>query len=248
MKDLKLQLQVDNISNVLDEFIDSEAFHYNECYPLIFGEPVCEGLFRSYGHELLIKRLNKDFGEYIDEILIVNNADKIKSLVLTMNDNFFNGVGTFETPFDAGPFETILNIFGWYLSKRDKNTIYLEPKYSDDITKKVYNADYVFHVTSKSKLDSIVKNGLMPKEGNKNRYYTHRIYLLYGNISDYDSIKKTALTIAKNRKIFRPVLIKINIKNSDMNFYIDPNAGKNYIYTYNYIKPECIVSYEQIGV
>ena len=70
MKDLKLQLQIDNIGNALDEFIDSEAFHYNECYPLIFDEPICEGLFRSYGHELLIKRLNKDFGEYIDEILI----------------------------------------------------------------------------------------------------------------------------------------------------------------------------------
>lgn len=249
MKDLRLQLQLEIIENNIDEFIDSEAIHYNECYPLVFDNHICEGLIRSYSHELLIKRLSKDFGEFIKEIEIINNADKIKSIVITMTDEFFNSdLGKFESPYDAGPFETILNIFGWYLSNRNNNEIYLEPKYSDEITDNVYKADYVFHVTSRSKLDSILKKGIMPKEGNKNRYYSHRIYLMYGYDNEYDDVKKMSLTIARNRRIFRPVLLKIDIKQSDMNFYIDPNAGKNCIYTYDYIKPEQIVSYEQIGI
>mgnify|MGYP003293309469 CR=1 FL=1 len=123
MKDLRTQLQLETIENNIDEFIDSEAIHYNECYPLVFDNDICKGLIRSYGHELLIKRLSKDFGEFIKEIEIINNADKIKSIVITMTDEFFNSdLGKFESPYDAGPFETILNIFGWYLSNRNNKT------------------------------------------------------------------------------------------------------------------------------
>ena len=203
MKDLKLVLSLENIEKNINEFIDSEAFHYNECYPLVFDDPIYEGLIRSYGHELLIKRLCKDYGDYIEEIEIINNADNIKSLELKMKDEFFDsGLGRFENEYDAGPFETILNIFGWYISKRINNIIYIEPKYSDDVTDKVYKADYVFHVTFASKLKSILKNGLNPKQ-TENRYYSHRIYLTYGDEKDYESIKEYSKSLAKLKRINR---------------------------------------------
>ena len=40
MKDLRLQLQLEIIENNIDEFIDSEAINYNECYPLVFDNHV----------------------------------------------------------------------------------------------------------------------------------------------------------------------------------------------------------------
>lgn len=209
MKELKEKLLIESIEKSFNDFIDSDALYYDNCYPIDYDNDIREGLIRSYGHDLLIKRLCKDYGDYIDEILIINNADKNKSIELTMKSEFFDGgIGRFESPYDSGPFETILNLYRFYLSKRTDNKIYLEPMYSDEVTDKVYKSKYLYHVTHMSRLDSILKNGLNPKQA-KNRYYSHRIYLMYSD--EYDIIKNEAKKLAKYRRVHRPILLKIDI-------------------------------------
>lgn len=249
MKELKEKILIESIEKSFDDFIDSDALYYDNCYPLDYDHDIREGLIRSYGHDMLIKRLCKNYDGYIDTILIIDNANKNKSIELTMKPEFFDsGVGKFESPYDSGPFETILNLYGFYLSKRTDNKIYLEPMYSDEMTDKVYKSEYLYHVTHKSRLDSILKTGLNPRQA-KNRYYSHRIYLMYADEIEYDNVKDEAKKLAKYKRINRPMLLKIDIsKCNNMRFYIDPNAGGRCIYTYDCIKPEWIVDYEQIGI
>lgn len=247
MVNLKESLLIEQLSKKLLEFCDSALFDtiykYGSSYPIEFDNYIYEGLIRSYGHNMLIKQLIKVFCSddeefnYLTDIEIIDSKSSSNSLKLTFKPSFFSGkITDFESPYFVGPLNNILNLYGYYVSKKDNTTLYVEPRYSEEITNDIYKYDYIYHVTDQKYLDKILKNGLNPKNNKKgSRNYSKRIYFGYGSFED---VIKTSKQIAYDRKLVRPVLLKIKLdKSNKKSFYIDPNIGKDAIYTYDCIKP-----------
>lgn len=250
MINLKETIVLEQLSEKLSEFSDSALFDsihkYDASYPNIFDDIVCEGLIRSYGHKLLVKQLIKLFCSedeefnYLKDIEIIDSKSSSNSLKLIFKSSFFDGkITDLESSYNIGPLKDTLNLYGYYISKISNNEIYVEPRYSEDITDNIYKYDYIYHVTDYKYLDKIFKNGLNPKNNKKgSRKYSKRIYFGYGNFED---VVKSSKRIAYDRKLVRPVLLKIKLdKSNKKNFYIDPNLGEGAIYTYDCIQPNNI--------
>lgn len=256
MKNLKDTLLIEQISNTLSEFVDSILFssinNNGVSFPKIFDESLYEGLIKSYGHEMLIKKLCKTFCDndeqfdYLKEIEIINSNNSNNSLKLTFRPDFFKGkLSDLESPYEVGPLNEILNLYGFYISSKKDNTLYVEPRFSEDLTNKIYEYNYIYHVTEYERLQKILKTGLNPKNSTKgSRKYSKRIYFSYGNIDD---VVKQSKQIAKDRKLVKPLLLQIKLnKNSKHTFYIDPNIGEGAIYTYDCIHPKDISILEDV--
>lgn len=250
MINLKETILLEHLSGKLSEFSDSALFDsihkYDASYPNIFDDVICEGLIRSYGHKLLIKQLIKLFCSddeafnYLTDIEIIDSKSSSNSLKLTFKPSFFNnGLTDLESAYNIGPLKDTLNLYGYYISKKTDNTLYIEPRYSEDITDDIYKYNYIYHVTDYKHIDKILKKGLNPKNNKKgSRKYSKRIYFGYG---DFNDVVNSSKRIAYDRKLVRPVLLRISLdKSNKKNFYIDPNIGKGAIYTYDCIQPNDI--------
>lgn len=123
------------------------------------------------------------------------------------------------------------------ISKYDLISIYYESKY-DRIVKN--NPTELYHVYNKNIKDKIIKNGLIPKNKNKDTYHPERIYFVY-TIEDALNLKR--IFEKKHNQESEILKIFINKKN---NFYEDPRGGYDMfgkfrcIYTYDNISPKNI--------
>lgn len=137
----------------------------------------------------------------------------------------------------------ILEFFNYYITliyKFDNIVrIQIEPKYTElvnDIIKK--NGNIVYHVTSKDTLPEILRKGLRPKIGSTYRYFTERLFVICNN----PNIKRSIINVIKDKELFNNyVILKIDLKNRNINFWWDDASKNNYdMYTMQSIPPKMI--------
>lgn len=167
--------------------------------------------------------------ELLENNKIFNDYDSFVKYFLTKNTNCVNIVVEFI------PNKIIKDA---YLN--DKNIVILD----------VYNYDYIYHLTDKKYVNKILKNGLIPKSGNKLGYNPEVIHLLK-YLTDPGVICKIIevngeykLKVDPKLKLENPVLLKINTKmlnGTGVIFLNDPGCNAdNAIITYNQITPLAI--------
>lgn len=167
--------------------------------------------------------------ELLENNKIFNDYDSFVKYFLTKNTNCVNIVVEFI------PNKIIKDA---YLN--DKNIVILD----------VYNYDYIYHLTDKKYVNKILKNGLIPKSGNKLGHNPEVVHLLKyltdpgvicKIVKDDDKYK---LKVDPKLKLENPVLLKIRIEmlnGTGVVFLNDPGCNAdNAIITYNQITPLAI--------
>lgn len=113
--------------------------------------------------------------------------------------------------------------------------LYLQAKYDQQFDESTI--DFLYHITSESKLEKIKKLGLVPKTSNPTSNYPDRIYFAL-TYSD-------ALTLAfefKKMYFKETSLFILKIKpDKNIKFFKDPHFLKSGVYTYQNIKPQSII-------
>jgi hypothetical protein len=124
-----------------------------------------------------------------------------------------------------------------YVERGKDWVIYIfEPYVSQNLYNETKNLDYV-HITKESNIESIKKNGLIPKHENKQYKYPDRVYLFIANKP------KTALKIfARDNGLFQDNRTKViyidgNKLGTERRIYGDPFEENAYC-TYQPIKPD----------
>lgn len=95
-------------------------------------------------------------------------------------------------------FMKLVEFFNYYItviSLQSNFEIYLEPKYTVNVTKEIEKCKYVYHITDMINLKSILKNGLRVRSGNINgyRYFPAKIFCVGRN----DTVEKTIQNLNK---------------------------------------------------
>lgn len=136
-----------------------------------------------------------------------------------------------------------LDFFNYYITlihKIDNDVrIQIEPKYTElanDIIKK--NGNVVYHVTHKDNLPEILRKGLRPKVGMVYRYFTERLFVICNN----KDIKRSIINVINDKELFNNcAILKIDLKNRNINFWLDDASKNNYdMYTMQSIPPKMI--------
>ena len=137
--------------------------------------------------------------------------------------------------------------FGYGEMPVDRYYIYQELFYeklnennSEDKTKYVNDQEYIYHVTDKENLESILKYGIQPKD--KNEDY-HKIYILVKNKNFEEHLQ--SLIGDKSEKIL--LTIDLSKKRNQNKFFLDDGAtGYDAYYTREEIPEYCIIKHEII--
>lgn len=155
--------------------------------------------------------------------------------------------------------QQILNFFNYYLSKIQvykpgTYEILIEPKYSERVTKMVYE-DYngvLYHITEKKNIDRILKRGLQLR-GNQNlyRYIEPRINFILANTKKELDERVQKIIQQKNYTPEECCILKIDLKTGSktptnkssysLDFYHDSLYKENWsVYTYGLVHPRFI--------
>lgn len=114
------------------------------------------------------------------------------------------------------------------------NTVYIliEAKFDVSINiDKLYNDEYIYHISELKYKDKILKNGLVAKSKSKLSYHIDRIY--------FETNKFNLMYLSKQLSN-EPIIFKIKINDiKHLKFYIDPNHDSG-IYTFENIKKETL--------
>lgn len=167
-----------------------------------------------------------------DDNLKFNKFSSYNNFIDFINDNEYN---KFNVTFEFIPNKLIYNAY-----KNNENIVTLD----------VNNYDYIYHLTDKKYVNRILKNGLIPKSGNKLGYNPEVIHLLK-YLTDPGVICKIIeqhgeykLKVDPKLKLENPILLKINmemLKGTNVIFLNDPGCNAdNAIITYNQITPLAI--------
>jgi len=191
-------------------------------------------------------------------------AFKLEDLGIEWYDISDEKVLKVETP-DEGTKKKVLslvNYYGWQVIKDEGDSVTIERKYTDsmdnyydyeaesDQDRGNPDANYDFgvgifyHITPTSNVESILKNGLRPKDNNKLGYERgRRTYLmtypdtwLAGNLFDRDGSDLTILKVDLRKYIGRQV----------KTYHDDLYDSNGSAYTNDYIPPECISIFREI--
>ena len=172
-------------------------------------------------------------------IIRINNLDS-KYNAFSNYDNFIEYVTNKKFDYIDVTIEFVPNKIIYDVYKNNENSVSLD----------VYKYDYIYHLTDKKYVNKILKNGLIPKSGNKLGYNPEVIHLLK-YLTDPGVICKIVevdgeykLKVDPKLKLENPVLLKINadmLKNTNVVFLNDPGCKTdNAIITYNQITPLAI--------
>jgi hypothetical protein len=215
-----------------------------------------ESLLKSYDTKKFVNILNKKFKKYIFKIELINTSDIVNSIRIK-----------FKKEFDITnkEYQSLLNLYNYYESKNiDNKIITLSPRISEDMSDKVYNESngIVYHVCPNYVVDKILENGLRPKGGKNSKIYKNRvwhpksIYVIFDKVDN--DIKNYFKKEIENDKITNEydnnvlsnndvTILKIDLNKYDrkLKFYKDTLGGKSFIYTKEYIPPQCISIYKE---
>lgn len=215
-----------------------------------------ESLLNSYDPKKLVKELNKKFKKYIEKIDIIS----LDRLTKNIRIKFYNEFDTSNSEY-----QSLLNLYNYYESKNiDNKIITLSPRISEDMSDKVYNESngIVYHICPNYVVDKILENGLRPKGGKNSKIYKNRvwhpksIYVIFdkvdNNTKNYfkQEIENDKITNEYDNNVLSDndvTILKIDLNkyNRKLKFYKDTLGGKSFIYTKEYIPPQCISIYKE---
>lgn len=224
---------------------------YNKYQCLLY-----ESLLKSYDPKKLAKSLYKKFKNDIEKLDIISLDGYTKNIRIK-----------FKTEFDNTNKEyiSLLNLYNYYESKNTDNIIItLSPRISEDMSNKVYedSKGIVYHICPNYVVDKILKYGLRPKGGKNSKIYKNRVwhpksvYVMFGSVDNYikeyfkREIEKDKITTEYDDNILNSnevTILKIDLNkyNRKLKFYKDTLGGKQFVYTKEYIPPQCISIYKE---
>ena len=208
---------------------------------------------KTHDTNKLKDKLKKEYGDNID-FFDYNGNDK-KSFYMILSNNLriidFSRKGSrLDTDFDnLEKFENILSFFNYYVSYTQKIdnkwTLFIEPRYSDNITQEVFDRHYyIYHFTDKKSAKSILENGLRIKKS-RYREFPSRIFLYITNKKineDKENICKFISIICNRSNVYNYGISILKIKNNNkFNIYNDTSMKeKEAAFTYDNIPKEFI--------
>lgn len=154
-------------------------------------------------------------------------------------------------------FKNLIEFFNYFVSEIKDNRIFLEPVYSEDRSKYVFNdcKGICYHITTQERAEKIMRTGLRIKRSSY-RDFPSRIYLYATpklSLLKDKNIKDFAYKIVNRLKAEREggiAIIKVNLNkcyNDVMRFYKDASMKEDEaVFTYNSIPPECLTKLNKI--
>lgn len=226
----------------MNEFFDNEIpSHIREKLEKEdFVDYVLENL-QTHDYKLLQKKLEKHFGDKIEEF--IDQEDKSGIFAIRVTD---------ERLYQDNKFIDLLNFFNYFLRERNGFRYVIEPIYSNNMDEWVYKNcnGIVYHFTDKETGEKILKSGLRIKGRTHSDFsYPKRIYLyapgFYLNADNRDKWMNFAKEIVNPFLVrrFGLSVLKIDLnraKKTNISFYRDTAMGPDAVFTYNNIPKECI--------
>jgi hypothetical protein len=195
-----------------------------------------EGYYMTYPPEKVEEYLKKRYGKYaIVETYAVDNG------VIIFR------IGVYNDEDSKRIVDKDMSLCGYYPSKVDvlgNNTQYIiyEPRNQKTINKVVKDKGVIYHLTKASLYKKIEEIGLCPRTGNKRFNYPERVYFLLQKPAP-NAVSEIITQLREYDKNRREddayVLLKVDTKELEVNFFFDPNAA-DCVYTKENIPPQFI--------
>lgn len=251
-----------NIDNI-DENQLSVFYYHKQNYSEVsdarntYLKNIVESL-TSYSGKRLAEKIQKIISDHGE--VAFYEKDIPHTIIIYLNDNYLLNSNSFNdfTLSDTKESNIIyfeLDRFKYHITEISKNKtskyIVIEPRYSEDVTKKLRNkTDIFYHVTLKSNVDKIFKRGLTPKVGKTRmqggyRYFPEKVFL----IANSENIVNDLNHIIDNKNYNDYAIIKIDLSGHDVGLYVDNYYdSENIVYTFEAIPPQIlsVVKFEDI--
>ncbi len=210
--------------------------------------------------------------DYILENLNTHDAEKLKSKILNLvkvefEDYSSGKVKSFSILcaskeealrlVENEKFKNLLEFFNYFVSEVIDNRIFIEPTYSEDKSKYVFNdcKGICYHITTQERAEKIMRTGLRMKRSYY-RKFPSRIYLYATpklSLLNDKHIKDFTYKIVNKLKAEREggiAIIKVNLNkcyNDVMRFYKDTSMKEDEaVFTYSNIPAECLTKLNKI--
>ena len=243
---LDYEVRLSNRYSMLENYFPRISDKLNERF---MANPFYDFLnenLQTHDWKKLKSQLLKRYGDSIDEIEVHdgNKADSTCIITIIFKSNFKR-----ELIVQDPEFQNLLDFFNYFVTEARYHYAHIEPKYSEDATRHVYEdgLGIIYHIAKRRDLDSILENGLRcrgkSQERGEYRSFPERIYFIADSPNKL-GIKEYLKKIAEN--VMDPdeeyVALRINLRNTNMKFYKDL-AMRGYpdcYFMYNNIPPERI--------
>lgn len=220
----------------------------------------------SHPFDKLIKKLEKELGQYIKRYEYDKNVDSKSKRILVYLENDKNILDKFFTKSslstnrlnfteEAEKLYDILDFFNYYITEiggnKEDNEVYmiLEPLYTKDIYEDIKtNCNGILHhITTKENAEKILNTGLRPKVGKTikeggYRYFPEKIFM----IGKTDNYKKEIEKLVNIKKLTNYSILEIDLSQHKFGLWLDDAVtGIEYpVYTFEAIPKELIKKYE----
>lgn len=154
-------------------------------------------------------------------------------------------------------FKNLIEFFNYFVSEIEDNRIFIEPVYSEDRTKYIFNncKGICYHITTNERAEKIMRTGLRIKRSYY-RKFPSRIYLyaipklsLVNDMHIKDFVYKIINKLRAKRE-GGIAIIRVNLNkcyNDVMRFYKDTSMKEDEaVFTYSNIPPECLSKLNKI--
>lgn len=203
-----------------------------------------ESLTKSYGSNILIKKLKNKYKEKINNIHIQKSKSNIQSFSIQFDEQYM-----YDIVYDESLYK-LLDLFGYYVTeykeiKTENNQILrFEPIFGQKCNDLVYKEcnGVIYHITDDRFIDKIRKKGLIPFRNSNYRNFSDRVFFSCGK-NKKEIIDNLKNIIKQLEKINYHILkIDLNKYKYNVDFYFDPSEDDkhNYIYANAYFYPHMI--------
>ena len=259
MKTLKEVLESHNLDLKCKASYNEERFmkHFGDYWWMIeehfkqdpFKDYITE-MLQSHDADKLIKMLQERVFNKIDKNIKVykENPGKLTNIIIEFS-NFVIG-DCIEHNKD---FKQLLFYFNYYITRRQKLMIQIEPKMTDKIDDFVFRdcCGIVYHITKKKYLEKILVRGLRPMGDDDYRYFPKKIFLFATENFKYpkkrdEELKELANSIQHTGSEYVVLQIKFPYGHN-RDIYADKGMDcKGACYTFDDIPPQLIKVYKDV--
>lgn len=210
----------------------------------------------SYSGKKLAERIEKIIGEHGQVHFFDTNIPH--TIVVELYDEHFIDKNSFKdlTLSDTKESKEIqhqLDKFMYYITRiyRKNNVVAIEfePMYSENMTNAIRsNTDIMYHVTSKSNVNKMLKIGLTPKVGRLPktggyRYFPEKIFLISGASKNLHKLIKLIASQKEYGDMYS--VIKVDLSGHNIGLYRDDQYNSDdVVYTFEAIPPQILKEIE----